>query len=153
MNQDTRKNELWIKYEELTKNFDKPTLKKYNLYTVKNYIIHFNEISDTDKKEVYDSIQTYLLVVKETGYVISSSETIDLFNHSLSKLMAYYGRIGFISKLSYRSFIFILFVVFPILFLMQCRLLWYFALLLILLAQYVRIYLKTRQNKVFGPGY
>ena len=145
--------ELVRLYNETLSVLGDPELKRYNLHTAKNFIIHYDEITGSDKNEIGDGLKRYLLHIRKINYPESNDVTIELYNEYLSSLAIYYSRVGFITHLSYSTYFFIIILTVPFLFLLELSWIWTICLVLFLFAHWLRVWLKSRQNKVFGPRY
>lgn len=150
---DKLQKDLMMHYEETLNFIECKKLKKYNLSTVRNFIIHIDKLGDSQKQKVYDILYEYLNLIRQTGCPTSNAETIELFNSYLSQIVIYYSRIGFITYISLTTYIFFIVLSIPIFLILKCSLIWYVIFGVLIIGHEFRIYLKKRQNKILGPGY
>ncbi len=151
MNQDR----LMKCFEETLNIVRKENIKKFNLKTVKNLIIHFNNIDGENKELVYDELYNYLIFIRDIRYIGSDRESKqksnELYMTFIDPLIQFYIPLGFSANFSWAVLIFVFIFSLPILIILNCSIYWYIFLCALLFLIRLWSWLKKRRHKVYGP--
>ena len=151
MNVCTDKNTLLEYYDETLTFLPNNSLKKYNLHTIKNFIIHIDKVDS--KLIAAETIFNYLTYIRTIGPITSNSQTIELFKTFIYPKAPIYERVGFMLYTSIWLMCLLTLILVIVLFIFNSSLIWYSVPTLCLLIYISLIFYKKLQNKVYGVGW
>jgi hypothetical protein len=148
MNIPTDQKTLFNYYDETLTFLPKDSLEKYNLRTIKNFIIHLDKVDS--KTIAAETIYNYLAFIRTMGPITSNRQTIELFKTFIEPKAPIYERAGFILYTSIWLMGTLTIFVCAILYFFNCSISWYSLPLLGLTIYSTFVLFKNRQNKIYG---
>ena len=144
----TDKNTLLDYYNETLTFLPQDSLKKYNLRTIKSFILHVDKVDS--KSIASETIFDYLTHIRTIQPPTSFQQTQKLFMTFIFPKSTIYERIGFMFYIPLWLVGLLTCVLAFILFAFNCSTIWYFVPALIFILYACRLFYKRRQNKIYG---
>ncbi len=139
---------LFNYYDETLTFIPQDSLEKYNLRTIKNFIIHLDKVDS--KTIAAETIYNYLTFIRTMEPITSNRQTIELFKTFIEPKAPIYERAGFMLYTSIWLMGTLTIIACAILYFFNCSLSWYSFPLLGLTVYSAFVLFKNRQNKIYG---
>lgn len=126
--------------------------RRFHLRSIKNFIIYFDEINESNKNETFDLIRDYLVLIKEIEYPQSTKDAAYLYNTFIYPIAKKsYFDIGFSPNLGWDGLIFIIVIVEVILLVLRCSIIFHSLVFLLIGVMKLKSFIKMKHHKLFGP--
>lgn len=139
---------LFNYYDETLTFLPHDSLDKYNLRTIKNFIIHLDKVDS--KTIAAETIYNYLTFIRTMEPITSNRQTIELFNSFIGPKAPIYERAGFMLYTSIWLMASLTIIACTVLYFLNCSLIWCSLPLIGLTIYSVYVLDKKRQNKIYG---
>lgn len=150
-----KKLEIWNMKEGILSVEEK---RNIHFYSIKNFLIHFNDFQNTyEKEKVLIIFNDYFSIIEENDFILSEQESRILCYSHIMKIGQYYNHyLGFKVNMGLNGSIFVGVVLdFILLVTGSLSQIYYFpicTLIFVLMNRY-KIYYYGKKNKLYGPRY
>jgi hypothetical protein len=144
----TDKKTLFNYYDETLTFLPQNSFDKYNLRTIKNFIIHLDKVDS--KSVVAETIYSYLTFIRTMEPITSNRQTIELFNTFIGPKAPIFERVGFMLYTRIWLLSLLTIIASSVLFFTNFSLIWCSLPHIGLVLYCILILNKKRQNKIYG---